>query len=136
MARVRRPRRKRSAKTATPQTRKAGGRPSSHPGNLYGVYSYVEFYRNQKTIGGGALGISGACRKLKKGLDARFVNYPTSLQRLRTMHHDARTVFRAEVLTEARGVTWNDGDFPLLVERRPDGLFDRVIDTWKKGGRE
>jgi hypothetical protein len=115
---------------------RGGGRPPSLPGNLYGVYSYVEFHRKQKTMGGGALGISGACRKLKKGLDARFVNYQTTYKRLRTMYYEAREVFPAPILAEAREVTWNDGDFPLLLERKADGTDARVVDAWKKGGRE
>ena len=41
------------------------GRPSNYRGNLC-LHGYIEFHRKQKNGGGRALGITGACGRLKK----------------------------------------------------------------------
>jgi len=137
MARVRRPRNKLRRKAAapssgrvaidsgmTPAVRKArrpgAGRHANHPGNLKALFSYVEFYRRQKTKGGVTLGISGACRQLKKRLNF-YMKLPTTAERLRKMYYDASKVLSAADLAEARAEIWEDNYLPLLLETKTEG---------------
>ncbi len=128
-----------------PSMNKKVGRPTNNLGNLVGVYGYVEFHRKERTSAGRPLGVTAACKRLKRTLDVHTVNCRTTVGRLRSMFYEAQSKAKSNFdfaalmrrsLLEFESGSANNVMFPLLMIRTKDGLQGPIIDTWGRGGRE
>jgi hypothetical protein len=118
-----------------PATTRKVGRPSNNLGNLASVYGYIEFHRKERMAAGRVLGISGACERLKRALDAYTVNCRTTVGRLRSMFYQAQSEaksnselasFMRQSLSAFEAAS--SEVFPLLMVKTKDGLQSPIID--------